>query len=107
MEGMTTHHPSLRMLRKWMDGEAPVRVSRHLDTCERCIAIMDEESSLTEEARIALRAITQPASDLGARMRYEVDEKIRNREVLGVVGDLFGLGWQTASEWLRPEDDPA
>lgn len=104
---MTVRHPSTRVLRRWMDGEALADVSEHVETCERCIAVMEQESTLGGSAREALRAITQPASDLNARMRTEVDERIRNREALGVVGDLFGLGWQTASEWMRPEDDSA
>ncbi len=104
---MSIRHPSTRKLREWLDDGAPARIGRHVATCDRCTTVLERISTLNPAAKATLRAITQPAADLDARMRKEVGESIRSQETLGVVGDLFALGWHTANEWLRSEDEPA
>jgi hypothetical protein len=118
---MSIRHPTREALGRWLNAEGDVEpgVDRHLSSCERCAAIVEElaqaadvadaaDSGATAETGTmgdALALVLAPPPDLADRLEKRVAAKLSSRQVLNVVADLFGAGFET-TRLLFIEDDP-
>lgn len=91
-------HPSRRSLRDWLLGADDPKVDAHVATCEQCavaIEIIEAEESDSAIGDALARALDPPA-DFGERLQQRVQERLDSRQVLGVMADLFGAGYETS-----------
>jgi hypothetical protein len=90
MAAVRVGHPSLRRLQRWLDGEED-GLDRHLETCERCASRI--ESLALEESTVLqpLLEVLTPPEELTSRLRGGIDERMRSREDLTLLSELFGL----------------
>ena len=99
---MTARHPTRRRLQRWLDTGEPRRVTRHIDTCPQCQAVLEELSALDEDLVAGLQAATAPPADLTDRTHGGVDARLRDQAALGTFLDLFTIGWDVAGAVLEP-----
>lgn len=87
---MRVGHPSLRRLQRWLDGEDD-DLDGHLATCERCASRIEslevDDSALLQP----LLEVLTPPEELTTRLRGGIDERMRSREDLTLLSELFGL----------------
>jgi hypothetical protein len=88
-------HPSSQKLGRWVQTSQPERVGDHVARCERCTVVLDSEHRLTDRQRRVLMDATEPPADLETTMTSLVTDRVRRRQALAAVADLFTLGWQT------------
>lgn len=83
-------HPSTRRLQSWLNGEDD-SLDSHLATCERCAekieSLADADSSLLQP----LLTLLEPPDELPDRLRGSIDQRMRAREDLALISELFGL----------------
>lgn len=94
---MRLRHPSRRSLRDWLLGEEDTKLESHISTCEHCatrIEIIEAEESDSAVAD-ALALVLKPPPDFTERLQERVSARLDSRQVLGVVADLFGAGFDT------------
>ena len=88
-------HPSLRKLHRWVAGE-DLPLDRHLSTCEYCAdrlePLLDESD---ESIRAALVHLLDVPEKLNDRLRTGIDERLDNQRDLLLIGEFFGLPFQT------------
>ncbi len=88
-------HPSLRKLHRWVAGE-DIPIDRHLSTCEYCAdrlePLLDESD---ESIRAALVHLLDVPEQLPERLRSGIDERLSNQRDLLLIGEFFGLPFQT------------
>lgn len=134
---MMVRHPSRAALQDWLAGAEEPQVDRHVGTCERCAAALEQmEPTLTATPATpggpdgpgpggpadfvgpgvggpggplgdALAAVLAPPEDLAQRLEAGVAAKLSSRQMLEVVADLFGAGFE-ATRLLtigEPDDD--
>jgi len=83
-------HPSLRRLHRWLDGGEP-KLDDHLATCERCANRIEEIESSDRLLRQPLLDLLAPPVHLNERLQGGIDERMRTREDMELLGELFGL----------------
>jgi len=83
-------HPSLRRLQRWLEG-AEESLSRHLETCEHCVSRIEDLDEQAAPIRQPLLDLLAPPEELTSRLRGGIDERLRSREDLALLSELFGL----------------
>lgn len=112
---MIRRHPSADLLRRWLttdaDAEAEMPdVTAHVDDCERCAAKLEQLDSGTAEGfdpsaiASALLSLLAPPEGLSARVEGRVIDRLSSRQMVVVLGDLFGAGLETSKLLLTEED---
>lgn len=96
-------HPSRRLLQRWLTGDAPRRVERHVDECEQCQVLLEELSALDDELVADLHQAVSPPEDLVDRTAGGVEERLRDEAALGAFLDLFAIGWSVTRAIVDPE----
>lgn len=94
---MRIGHPSRRSLRDWLLGADDEKVEDHIGTCEQCantIEIIEAEESDLAVADALARALAPPP-DFVEHLQQRVAARLDSRQVLGVMVDLFGAGFDT------------
>ncbi|MGH1491286.1 MAG: anti-sigma factor family protein [Acidimicrobiales bacterium] len=101
---MFFRHPSKRALQQWLDNAEESKIDSHLDTCQRCAAVI-EGLDVSDDLSLgdALAAVYELPPDLSDRLERRVAARLDSRVVLDVVSDLFGAGLET-SKLLLTED---
>lgn len=94
-----SRHPSNRRLRSWVKSGRPTRLGEHVAHCDRCTELL-EEDMLSSSILVALANMTAPPDDLEERMAVSVTDAVRNRQALGALAELFGIGWRTGAVML-------
>ena len=84
-------HPSTRKLALWLDGEHDEKIDAHLATCERCAAKIEGLETSDVTLRDQLLQLLQPPEALDERLRRPIDNRLRSREDLSLISELFGL----------------
>ena len=83
-------------------------MDRHLRSCERCAAVVEDLADADGDPSAALGGplaiALAPPEDLAERLESRVAAKLSSREVLNVVADLFGAGLET-TRLLLTEDE--
>lgn len=107
-------HPSTATLDAWLDGDhADPDLDVHIGRCERCAAELErrhassDHDDAEQHLADALEAALAVPDDLTDRLHRGVTDRLSNREVAEVVGELFGAGFETARLlFLGANDDP-
>ena len=99
-------HPSKRSLREWLSGEADDKLDKHIDSCEKCAVTLEELDAESGASAIgeALALVLAPPGDLVERLEVGVAARLDSRQVLVVLADLFGAGYETGKLLLT--DNP-
>lgn len=91
-------HPSKKALRGWLyDPEGDPALDDHLATCVKCSNTLEVLELVEADAGIAdaLALVLTSPTGLTERLEERVVARLSSREVLGVLGDLFGAGLET------------
>lgn len=102
---MRLFHPSQRRLLVWAEGAQARRTNRHISRCDRCFDRLDKMTALDSEAVRALQEALAPPEGFRGKTERELQTRVRNRDTLQLMGELFGVGWTTARALLEEEDD--
>lgn len=87
---MRVGHPSVRRLQRWLDG-LDDDLDRHLATCERCADRLEALESGDTTFKQPLLELLTPPDEVTERLRGGIDERMRSREDLTLITELFGL----------------
>ncbi|MEM7094122.1 MAG: hypothetical protein AAF567_14040 [Actinomycetota bacterium] len=87
---MRFRHPSDRRLQQWLDGEES-ELDAHVESCQRCADRIEHLAAATTPLRGPLLQLLAPPDGLGDLLRGGIDDRMRTREDLTLVGELFGL----------------
>lgn len=92
---MRVGHPSLRRLQRWLDG-GEEKLDSHLATCERCADRLESLEMGEGTFRQPLLELLTPPDEVTERLRGGIDERLRAREDLTLISELFGVPLRTA-----------
>jgi hypothetical protein len=98
-------HPSQRRLLVWAEGTQARWTNRHISRCDRCFERLDEMTALDSEAVRMLQEALAPPEGFRRKTERELQSRVRNRDTLQLVGELFGVGWTTTLTLLEEEED--
>lgn len=89
-------HPSRRRLIAWADEPGDPRVQAHVETCERCLGIV-EEADTSEDIPLgdALRALLSAPEEFEDQLVERAETARSNRAALEVLGGLAAVPWET------------
>jgi hypothetical protein len=94
---MSWRHPSRKRLQAWFEGDAcDSSLDAHLDTCERCTAVIEELAVGSDPLQSALQQVLAPPADIRQRLEIGINTRLQNRQDLAVVAELMGIGLRTA-----------
>lgn len=102
---MKLFHPSQRRLLVWAEGAKARWTDRHLSHCDRCSDRLDRLTALDSEAVRALQEALAPPEDFRGKTERDLQTRVRNRDTLQLLGELYGVGWTTTLTLLEEEDD--
>ncbi|MEM8922809.1 MAG: hypothetical protein AAGD35_04845 [Actinomycetota bacterium] len=105
---MRLRHPDPETLRHWLAGQINGDVDRHVGTCQRCAALMeefDDDSGPDEALKAALSHVLSPPEDLTQRLIDGVNDRISSRQIMSLVADVFAAGLETSRMLLVEEPD--
>lgn len=100
-------HPSRRRLADWLDAGATGRLSRHVETCERCTVTLEQLTELDRVPADLLRKLLAPRVGIEQRILERAKSDLGDREAVAVFIDLFGSGWETAQLIFGDRDEAA
>jgi anti-sigma factor RsiW len=103
---MTLRHPSRRALQDWLAGTAASDIARHLSTCQRCAATLEQLDSTAGLAGGGAPATpTAPPSRLAERLDDRAAARLPSRQILDVVAGIFAAGIETTRLLLIEDTD--
>ena len=91
---MRFRHPSPKRLQAWLDG-GERELDDHLATCARCADRLEDMAADEPVLRSTLIELLRPPDELDTRLRGGIDERLRAREDLALVSELFAVPLQT------------
>lgn len=100
-------HPSKKALRNWLwDPEGDPVLDDHLATCDRCSNTLEVLELVDGDIEIAdaLALVLSSPTGLTERLEEKVIARLSSRQVLEVLGDLFGAGLETTTLLLSEGD---
>jgi hypothetical protein len=100
-----TRHPSHQQLQEWLETGAPTRVGKHVDDCERCMALLEELSDLDDSLVADLSDALAAPNDVEARTARQVESRLRNEAAFTAFLDLFTVGWFATKTILDIEEE--
>lgn len=86
-------HPTGDELQRWLTSAGDTRTGVHVDECEQCQSELEEISGLDDELLADLATVLSVPAGLERRTALRVEQRLRDEEAIGVLVDLFGLGW--------------
>lgn len=93
---MLWSHPSRRRLVRWADSPADARVQAHVETCERCLRIVEQVDSFEHiPLGDALRALLAAPEEFEDQLVERAETARSNRAALEVLGGLAAVPWET------------
>jgi hypothetical protein len=98
-------HPSQQQLQSWLESGGPARVGKHVDACERCMAMLEELSDLDETLVAVLSDALAPPTDVEDRTARQVESRLRNEAAFTAFLDLFTVGWFATKAILDIEEE--
>lgn len=101
-------HPSNPRLVEWLNGKAP-DLDDHVGACERCADNLADLDTDPSPIRDALETLLHPPADLAPAIRLRFERRARDRDALGLLGELLALPLHVArslSEDQTPAPDP-
>jgi hypothetical protein len=100
-----SRHPSQQQLHAWLESGGPTRVGKHVDTCERCMSLLEELSDLGVSLVAELTDALAPPTDVEDRTARQVENRLRNEAAFTAFLDLFTVGWSATKAILDTEED--
>lgn len=97
-------HPNHHALHAWLVTGESVRVGRHVDGCEHCLALLEQLTSLDEALVADLGQVLAAPNGLEDRTASGVERRLRNEDALLTFFDLFAAGWATTKVILDLEE---
>ena len=86
-------HPTSTELQHWLTSTGDGATGAHVDRCEECQAELERLSGLDDELVADLVTVLSVPRDIEVRTASRVEQRLRDEEAVGVLADLFGLGW--------------
>lgn len=103
---MSLRHPSKQSLSDWLAGTSDPHVDDHVATCQRCATTLEELDTSPDPAiGDALAEILAPPADLTRRLEEGVTARLSSRQVIDIVAELFGAGFETTRLLLIEDTD--
>jgi len=104
---MRFRHPTDDALMHWLadEGEPDEKVDAHLDSCDRCAEVVEGLASGDKAIGDALALVLAPPPDLTDRLEQKVAASLSSRQIIDVVADLFGAGFETSRLLLSEENN--
>ncbi|MGI9613139.1 MAG: hypothetical protein ACR2QO_09530 [Acidimicrobiales bacterium] len=103
---MMLRHPNDQVLRRWLNGEGDSDLDEHVTTCQRCATNLEQMEPPAEDAiGEALAELLAPPVDLTARLEEGVAAKLSSQQLMNVIVDLFGAGFETSRLLMTGDDD--
>ena len=103
---MMLRHPNDELLQQWLDGEGGDDLDQHVTTCQRCATNLEKMETADDDAiGEALAELLAPPGDLTDRLQQGVTAKLSSNQIVNVVADLFGAGFETTRLLLSGDDD--
>ncbi len=104
---MMLRHPNDDLLQQWLEGEGGDDLDQHVTTCQRCASNLEKIDASTGENAIgaALAELLAPPDDLTDRLADGVAAKLSSQQIVNVIADLFGAGFETTRLLLSGDDD--
>lgn len=103
---MMLRHPNDELLQQWLDGEGGEDLDQHVTTCQRCASNLEKMEPSGEDAiGEALAELLAPPDDLTARLEQSVTARLSSHQIVNVIADLFGAGFETSRLLLSGDDD--
>ncbi|MEM9033871.1 MAG: hypothetical protein AAGA99_15055 [Actinomycetota bacterium] len=106
-------HPRRSQLARWLETGESEWITAHVEDCSRCAAVIEElagAASGDDALGGMLREALAPPVGLGDRVSEEVarrvEERERTRRDLQLLGEMFGIGIETARSVLAPPPEP-
>jgi hypothetical protein len=100
---MRLFHPSRRSLSMWAEDGRGLWVDRHVHRCDRCSAALEGITELHPSVLRGLLLALAPPSETKERMNIGLHEVGLRDETLGLICELFGVGWTTIATMLEEE----
>ena len=100
-----SRHPAQQQLQVWLESGGPSRVGKHVHTCERCMALLEELSDLGDTLVAELTDALAAPTDVEDRTAREVESRLRNEAAFTAFLDLFTVGWSATKTILDIEED--
>jgi hypothetical protein len=98
-------HPSQQQLQAWLESGSPARIGKHVDTCERCMATLEELTDLGDSLVAELTDAFAAPTDVEDRTARQVESRLRNEAAFTAFLDLFTVGWSATKTILDIEED--
>ena len=98
-------HPSQQALGAWLSTGASIRVGRHVDGCEQCLATLEHLSHIDDALRAGIGQAMAAPTGIEDRTVNGVERRLRNEDALLAFFDLFTAGWSTTKVILDLEED--
>jgi hypothetical protein len=103
---MMLRHPNDQVLQRWLNGEGDNDLDEHVTTCQRCATNLERLEPPSEDAiGEALAELLAPPVDLTERLQQGVAAKLSSQQVMNVIVDLFGAGFETSRLLMTGDDD--
>lgn len=102
---MRLFHPTRRWISKWAESGRGHWIERHIQRCNRCSIAIDRMTELDPNVLRQLQRALTPTTEARERISTKVRETSLREETLGLMGDLFGVGWLTMTALLEEDED--
>lgn len=100
-----SRHPSNEQLQQWLETGVPTRIGKHVDECERCMALLEELSDLGDTLVAELSDALAPPTGVEVRTARQVENRLRNEAAFTAFLDLFTVGWFATKTILDIEEE--
>jgi hypothetical protein len=100
-----SRHPTPHQLQAWLETGGSAKLGKHIDTCERCMAALEELSDLDDGLVADLTEALAAPADVEDRAVKQVESRLRNEAAFTAFVDLFAIGWSTTRTILDIQED--
>ena len=100
-----SRHPSNQQLQSWLESGTPARLGKHVDDCDRCMALLEELSDLGDTLVAELSDALAAPTDVEDRTARQVESRLRNEAAFTAFLDLFTVGWFATKTILDIEEE--
>ena len=100
-----SRHPSQQQLQVWLESGETSRVGKHVDGCDRCMALLEELSDLGDSLVAELTDALAAPAGVEDRTARQVENRLRNEAAFTAFLDLFTVGWSATKTILDIEED--
>jgi hypothetical protein len=100
---MKLFHPSRQSLSMWAENGRGLWVDRHVHRCDRCSTALEGITELHPSVLRGLLVALAPPTETKQKINIGLLEAGLREETLGLICELFGVGWITIATMLEEE----